>query len=94
MRGYWQAMGLDITGGGTLVLGHRSPKVRRQNFKYKYIGRMNDVNIWDKVLSPQEILKMSQGSESEGGNVKSWSDFKMKGNKFARKFKRTCPENC
>ena len=55
---------------------------------------MNDVNIWDKVLSPQEILKMSQGSESEGGNVKSWSDFKMKGNKFARKFKRTCPENC
>lgn len=94
MRGNWQAMGLDITGGGTLVLGQYAPRFRRQNSKYMYAGKMNDVNIWDKVLPSEEILKMSRKSVSVDGNVKSWSDFKIKGNRFIKKLNRTCPENC
>ena len=54
---------------------------------------MNDFNVWNKVLTPNEILGMAKCNGSAAGNVKSWSDFKLK----SRRFKVTtnvCPEKC
>jgi hypothetical protein len=40
-------------------------------------GEFTGFNIWDKVLFPLEIIKMSRKCKSGGttGNVKTWADF-------------------
>ena len=85
--------GQTIPGGGVLSLAQRTPNTR---LDIRYVGRMTDVNIWSKVLTPNEIQAMSKCGESVDGDVKSWSDFRLeKYSKFAKYVKNVCPiANC
>ena len=72
------SVGKAIPGKGTWVLGQDQDTVGGgfQDFQTAD-GEFTGVNIWDKVLSPFEIVKMSRKCDSGGatGNVKSWADF-------------------
>lgn len=86
--------GQRIPGGGVLSLAQRSV---RPLLGIRYVGRITDVNIWNKVLARQNIEKMSKCGGSTVGNVKSWADFKLQGSsKFAKYVKNVCPlgANC
>ncbi|XP_078360290.1 uncharacterized protein LOC144644633 isoform X2 [Oculina patagonica] len=66
-----------IPGGGALVLAQEQDSLGgkfgdTQNF----IGEMTGVNIWDHVITDQEIMRMSQSCQTGVGNVFKWSDFK------------------
>lgn len=93
MNGNGLAVGFSISKGGALSLGHRTPK-QFNNWRAKYTGKMDDLNVWNKVSTPKQILKISKCNGSEAGNVKSWAHFKIKGNRYVRFTKNVCPENC
>ena len=87
------ATGSTLRGNGVLSLGQRTPRLPFGNWRTRFSGRMNDFNVWNEVLTPNEILGMAKCNGSAAGNVKSWSDFKLK----SRRFKVTtnvCPEKC
>ncbi|XP_068690536.1 neuronal pentraxin receptor-like [Montipora foliosa] len=42
-----------------------------------YLGELTGLNIWNRVLSLSEILKISKSCHVGQGNVKKWSDFKV-----------------
>ena len=42
-----------------------------------YIGELTDLNIWNRVLDANKILKLSKSCHKGRGNVKKWSDFKV-----------------
>jgi len=42
-----------------------------------YIGELTDLNVWNRVLTANEILKLSRSCHGGRGNVKKWSDFKV-----------------
>ena len=85
--------GKAIPGGGVLSLAQKVP---RPSLRLRYVGRINDLNIWNKVLSAKEIEAMSKCGGSLAGNVKSWSDFRVeKFSEFAKYLrKNVCPANC
>ena len=60
--------GKVIKSGGLLTLAKRA---RRNNFD----GMLTNVNVWDHVLSPVEIEKISKSCLFGEGNVYKWSDF-------------------
>jgi hypothetical protein len=39
-----------------------------------FVGELSQVNIWDKVLKPADILTMANCSSYTPGNVVSWLD--------------------
>ena len=41
-----------------------------------FIGEMTGVNIWDHVITDQEITRMSKSCLTGVGNVFQWRDFK------------------
>ena len=47
-----------------------------------FIGELANLNIWDHVLTDQEITDMSQSCLKGVGNVVPWADFKahLRGN--------------
>ena len=55
-------------------------------------GEMVETNIWNKVLTPQEILMMSKSCQADlpDGIIKSWKEFLagVKGN--VKKVKLNC----
>ena len=57
-----------ITSGGSLLLAG-------QPTRSSFDGMLTNVNVWDHVLSPAEIEKMSKSCLSGEGNVYKWSDF-------------------
>ena len=66
-----------IRGGGVLMLGQEQDSVgghlqRKQSF----VGMMSQVNLWSRVLSGREIVKMSHSCRMGEGNVLKWSNFK------------------
>ena len=58
-----------IRSGGSLMLA--AGYFTRNSFD----GMLTNVNVWDHVLSPAEIEKMSKSCLSGEGNVYKWSDF-------------------
>lgn len=54
-----------LEGGGTLSVGHHT------DYTYQITG----VNLWDKVIPPEEIAEFSKACEKGNGNVKTWADF-------------------
>lgn len=56
----------EYEGGGTLKMGDST------SFPYHISG----LNLWDKVLAPENIKDMSASCLRGIGNVKSWLDFK------------------
>ena len=67
-----------IPGGGVWVLGQDQDWIgggfdKDDSFK----GEMVETNIWNKVLTPQEILMMSRSCQANlpFGIIKSWKEF-------------------
>ena len=70
-------IGQVIRGGGVLVLGQDQDSVGGGfSAGDSFIGEMTDVNIWDRVITDQEITRMSKSCFTGVGNVFQWSDFK------------------
>ncbi|XP_058946195.2 C-reactive protein 3.3-like [Pocillopora verrucosa] len=66
-----------IRGGGHLVLGQDQDKLGGGFQEHQsFIGEMADVNIWNHVISDQEIRCMSKSCLTGTGNLFQWSDFK------------------
>ncbi|XP_032901413.1 C-reactive protein-like isoform X3 [Amblyraja radiata] len=42
------------------------------DIKQSFVGEITDVNMWDRVLKPNEIELISQGCYSDGGNIIDW----------------------
>ncbi|XP_028396306.1 neuronal pentraxin-1-like [Dendronephthya gigantea] len=72
------SVGKPIPGQGTWVLGQDQDIVGGGfDAGQSATGEFSGVNVWDKVLSSFEILKMSTNCKAGGpaGNVKTWADF-------------------
>ena len=66
-----------ISSTGTLVIGQDQDSVGGGfQDKQSFIGELSDLNVWNRVLSSQEILKMSRSCHGAVGNVKKWADFR------------------
>lgn len=63
-----------IEDGGRLVLGHNQADVDVDNF---FIGTLGHVNIWDYVLSRENITALSRSCPFGEGNVLKWVEFKQ-----------------
>ena len=70
-------IGQEIRGGGVLVLGQDQDSVGGGfQTSDSFIGEMTGVNIWDHVITDQEITRMSRSCLTGVGNVYQWRDFK------------------
>ena len=70
-------IGLMIRGGGVLVLGQDQDSVGGGfELADSFIGQMTGVDIWDHVITDQEIMRMSKSCLTGVGNVYQWRDFK------------------
>ncbi|XP_010904496.1 neuronal pentraxin-2 [Esox lucius] len=64
-----------IKPGGAIILGQEQDMVGgRFDATQAFVGELSQVNIWDKVLKPADILTMSNCSSYTPGNVVSWLD--------------------
>ena len=70
------ATGQVIKSGRWLMLAQmpEMPKSRR-NARDSLVGMLTNVNVWDHVLSPAEIEKMSKSCLSGEGNLYKWRYF-------------------
>nr|BAG12195.1 pentraxin [Okamejei kenojei] len=66
-------LGGVVRNGGQFFLGQEQDSVGG-NFdsKQSFVGEITDVNMWDRVLKPNEIELISQGCYSDGGNIIDW----------------------
>uniref|UniRef100_H0YSS6 Sushi, von Willebrand factor type A, EGF and pentraxin domain-containing protein 1 n=1 Tax=Taeniopygia guttata TaxID=59729 RepID=H0YSS6_TAEGU len=67
-----------ILGGGALVLGQeQDQKGEGFNPAESFVGSISQLNIWNHVLSPQQVksLATSCPEELQKGNVLAWPDF-------------------
>uniref|UniRef100_A0A8C3R0R3 Sushi, von Willebrand factor type A, EGF and pentraxin domain-containing protein 1 n=1 Tax=Cyanoderma ruficeps TaxID=181631 RepID=A0A8C3R0R3_9PASS len=72
------SIGSKIPGGGALVLGQeQDQKGEGFNPAESFVGSISQLNIWDHVLSPQQVksLATSCPEELQKGNVLAWPDF-------------------
>ena len=84
--------GKAIAGGGVLSLAQKVPK---PTLAVRFVGKINDLNMWNKVLTADEIEAISKCGGSTAGNIKSWSDFKVTSSQYAMYVrKNVCPGNC
>ncbi|MBN3306145.1 SVEP1 protein, partial [Amia calva] len=72
------SVGTTIPGGGALVLGQDQDQ-RGEGFNpvESFVGSMSQLNIWDHVLTPQQIqaLASSCPEDLQRGNLLAWPDF-------------------
>ncbi|XP_063750705.1 sushi, von Willebrand factor type A, EGF and pentraxin domain-containing protein 1 isoform X1 [Eleginops maclovinus] len=74
------SVGTTIPGGGALVLGQDQDQ-RGEGFNpvESFVGSLSQLNIWDRVLTPQQIKVLSSNCPashvSHRGNVFAWPDF-------------------
>uniref|UniRef100_A0A8C4EAZ8 Sushi, von Willebrand factor type A, EGF and pentraxin domain-containing protein 1 n=1 Tax=Dicentrarchus labrax TaxID=13489 RepID=A0A8C4EAZ8_DICLA len=74
------SVGTTIPGGGALVLGQDQDK-RGEGFNpvESFVGSVSQLNIWDRVLTPQQIKVLASSCPSSHvahrGNVLAWPDF-------------------
>ena len=71
------SQGETILAGGTWVVGHDQDSLGGGfNANEMLLGKIADVNIWDKELSYSEIQEFSKSCQCKlRGNVKSWNNF-------------------
>ena len=70
-------IGQVIREGGVLVLGQDQDSVGGGfDAEDSFIGEMTGVNIWDHVITDQEITGMSKPCLTGVGNVFQWRDLK------------------
>ncbi|KAM4536515.1 sushi, von Willebrand factor type A, EGF and pentraxin domain-containing protein 1 [Odontesthes bonariensis] len=74
------SVGTTIPGGGALVLGQDQDQ-RGEGFNpvESFVGSISQLNIWDRVLTPQQIKVLSSSCPASHvthrGNVLAWPDF-------------------
>lgn len=72
-----------IPAGGKVILG-QDPDSYLGDFdaKQSFVGSINDVNMWDHVLSDSAIRDVYEGKGAPTGNVFDWmnADLKENGN--------------
>ena len=70
--------GTAIQTNGILIIGQEQDSFGGSfDPTQNYIGELTDLNIWNRVLTAQEILSLSKSCHGGMGNVKKWSDFKV-----------------
>ena len=71
------SVGRVIRGGGAVVLGQEQDSVGGGFASdQSFIGELTGVNVWDHVITSDEISRMSKACTGEEGNVISWFDFR------------------
>lgn len=76
-------LGHVIAPGGLLLLGQDQDSVGGGfDAHQRFVGEMTGVNIWNHVMTSQEIFNMSISCLAGEGNVVSWSNlrFRIQGN--------------
>nr|XP_057922474.1 sushi, von Willebrand factor type A, EGF and pentraxin domain-containing protein 1 isoform X2 [Doryrhamphus excisus] len=74
------SVGSSIPGGGALVLGQDQDQ-RGEGFNpvESFVGSISQLNIWDRVLTPQQIKVLASNCPASHvthrGNVLAWPDF-------------------
>ncbi|KAM7319810.1 hypothetical protein ACRRTK_021493 [Alexandromys fortis] len=72
------SIGKAIPGGGALVLGQEQDK-KGEGFNpaESFVGSISQLNLWDYVLSPQQVKSLASSCPEElsRGNVLAWPDF-------------------
>ncbi|XP_070287020.1 sushi, von Willebrand factor type A, EGF and pentraxin domain-containing protein 1 [Myotis yumanensis] len=72
------SIGSAIPGGGALVLGQEQDK-KGEGFNpaESFVGSISQLNLWDYVLSPQQVKSLATSCPEEltKGNVLAWPDF-------------------
>ena len=70
-------VGHMIPGGGAVVLGQEQDSFEGGfQSSQSFIGELSGVNVWDHVISSDEISQMSNVCTAEEGNVITWFDFR------------------
>uniref|UniRef100_UPI00398EDA1B mucosal pentraxin-like n=1 Tax=Pristiophorus japonicus TaxID=55135 RepID=UPI00398EDA1B len=63
-----------VHGGGTTILGQEQDTVGGKfDIKQCFVGEISDVNLWDHVVSAQDIKTVSQVCHCPGGNIIDWA---------------------
>lgn len=66
-----------IQGGGVMVLGQEQDSLGGSfSPEEAFTGDLSQLNVWDKVLTPQDIYNLVRSCGVEEGNVKAWADFR------------------
>ena len=66
-----------ITGGGVLILGQEQDELGGGfNTEENFIGDVSQLNIFDYVLSANDIYNLVYSCDYVKGNVAAWSDFR------------------
>lgn len=69
--------GQVIRGGGVLILGQEQDEIGDGfNTEENLIGDVSQMNIFDHVLSSNDIYNLAYSSYPGKGNVASWGDFR------------------
>uniref|UniRef100_A0A8C5SLF0 Neuronal pentraxin 2 n=1 Tax=Laticauda laticaudata TaxID=8630 RepID=A0A8C5SLF0_LATLA len=64
-----------IKPGGVLILGQEQDTVGgRFDATQAFVGEMSQFNIWDRVLKPDDIMKIANCSINMPGNIIPWVD--------------------
>ena len=69
--------GQVIRGGGVLILGQEQDEIGDGfNTEENLIGDVSQMNIFDHVLSSNDIYNLAYSSYPVKGNVAAWGDFR------------------
>lgn len=67
--------GHEISDGGTLVIGQDQDTCGGEFESHQsFVGALTGVNLYDRTLSSDEILRVSEDCNRNDGNVFKWSD--------------------
>ena len=71
---------LNVISQGVIVLGQEQDRYKGGFQTYQSLqGNLTSVNMWDRVLTAQEISELAKSCMAEEGNIVKWSDLKDKG---------------
>ncbi|XP_078093838.1 C-reactive protein-like isoform X3 [Mustelus asterias] len=63
-----------VRAGGSVILGQEQDSVGGGfDINQSFVGEITDVNMWDHVLSANEIKAISQDCQSAEGNIIDWT---------------------
>ena len=69
-------VGHVIPRGGIVIVGQDQDSYGGEFKRYQsFTGKISGINLWSRVLSHNEILRMSKIYYTENGDVLKWPDF-------------------
>ncbi|XP_074617862.1 C-reactive protein-like isoform X2 [Acropora palmata] len=63
-----------LRGGGTLVIGAGKSKGKEGGFIQHFNGSLSAVNIWNKLLTADDVLKLYRACHLQRGNLLYWCE--------------------